>query len=364
MTDLASRSTPPAVDDDLVAEPMAAIERRLHEVLDSESRRWSRVDPELVTCFELVSEFIANGGKRLRPAFCVLAHLGVGGRPDDERLMDLGAALELLHTFALVHDDVMDGSDLRRHAPTVHRAMAARHTDGGWSGEQRRFGEGMAVLLGDLTFVYATRLTAGMPTPVIELFGELQIELHVGQYLDLLGAARGDDDAERADRVLLYKTAKYSVERPLHLGVALNGRLEALRDPLSRLGLAVGRAFQLRDDLLGALGEPAVTGKPIGEDFREGKRTALIHHARRWADEGGHPAAGAALDRLGQPDLDDEGVRSIQQVLVRSGAVAASEGRIAELMAHAEATLATTDMTEPARQGIARLARRCAWREA
>src|SRR5687768_1291869 len=206
----------------------------------------------------------------MRPAFAFWSFVGYGGDPLDPRLVDLGAALEMLHTFALVHDDVMDGSAVRRHAPTVHCSLQADHERYGWSGERRRFGEGMAVLLGDLAFVYADFLTSTLPHPVRRCFHDMKVELHVGQYLDLWGAAQRNQTVDRTASVTRYKTAKYSVERPLHLGAALigDGALQPESTQarcLTAYGLAVGEAFQLRDDLLGAYGDPQITGKPIGD---------------------------------------------------------------------------------------------------
>ncbi len=339
-----------------------AVDARLDDLLVGEQRRWRAVHDDLDVGFDLLRRFIANGGKRLRPAFCFWAFVGAGGDPTDGRIADLGAAVEMLHTFALVHDDVMDGSDTRRHAPTVHRAVEALHADAHWSGEARRFSEGMAVLLGDLAFVYADRLVAAFPRAVTDLFGEMQVELHVGQYLDMMGAARRDLDRERAETVIRYKTAKYSVERPLHLGAALAGRLDDLGPGLSRFGLAVGEAFQLRDDVLGAFGDPAETGKPAGDDFREGKQTLLVHLARTWADATGHPGAGTLIARLGEPDLGPAEIAGLRELIEESGARSAVEARIDELVTEGLAALAACDLHATARDELAELARRSAWR--
>jgi len=339
-----------------------AVDARLDTLLVDEQERWRAVHPDLDVGFDLLRRFIANGGKRIRPAFCFWAFVGAGGDADDRRIADLGAAVEMLHTFALVHDDVMDGSDTRRHAPTVHRAVEGLHAASAWRGEPRRFSEGMAILLGDLAFVYADRLVAEFPREVTDLFGEMQVELHVGQYLDMMGAARRDLDRDRAETVIRYKTAKYSVERPLHLGAALAGRLGDLGDGLSSFGLAVGEAFQLRDDVLGAFGDPAETGKPTGDDFREGKQTLLVHLARRWATDGGHTAAHQLLERLGEVDLAPAEVEGLREVLDASGARAAVEARVDELVTDGLAALGDLDLAPVAAAELADLARRSAWR--
>src|SRR5207248_344040 len=197
-------------------------------------------------------DLVLAGGKRLRPAFCHWGFVGAGGAPDDPMVVDAGAALELLHTFALVHDDVMDGSGRRRGMATVHRAFEDRHAAAGWSGE------GVAILVGDLAFVYADILLAAAPAPAGQVFSELRLEVNIGQYLDLLGTARRDATPELAERICQYKSGKYTIERPLHLGAALAGRLDDLAPAYTAYGMPLGEAFQLRDDLLGAFGDSSL----------------------------------------------------------------------------------------------------------
>jgi geranylgeranyl diphosphate synthase type I len=329
------------------------IEARVGALLDEEAVRWCLVDPELLEPIEALRDFVMGGGKRLRPAFCHWAFVGAGGDPDDPAVVDAGAALELLHTFALVHDDVMDGSALRRGRATVHLTFARRHVLAGWRGEARRFGEGVAILVGDLAFVYADMLLGGMPQPAaLEVFNELRIELNVGQYLDMLGTAQGRADQGTARRIACYKSAKYTVERPLHLGAALAGRLDELAPPLSAYGLPLGEAFQLRDDLLGAFGDSAVTGKPVGEDLREGKPTPLLALANARA---GREAA-ALLDRVGAVDLGDDEVAALQAVLVDTGARDDTERQVERLVTKAVDALPAIPLTVDARQALAELA--------
>ena len=190
----------------------------------------------------------------------------------------------------------MDGSTLRRGRPAVHAAFETRHDAIGGRGERRRFGEGAAILIGDFAFVYADILFAGAPDAARAVFDELRLELCVGQFLDLVGTAGGSADPEQAARIERYKSGKYTVERPLHLGAALAGRLDELAAPLSAVGLPLGEAFQLRDDLLGVFGDPAVTGKPVGDDLREGKLTPLVAAAAARADAGSSAAPGRLGD--------------------------------------------------------------------
>jgi geranylgeranyl diphosphate synthase, type I len=300
------------------------VDERIRSLLDGEIRRWSAVDPELAEPLACLSGFILAGGKRLRPAFCHWAYVGAGGDEGDPAVVDAGAAFELLQAFALLHDDVMDGSDRRRGTPTVHRVFEDRHRGGAWRGEGRRFGEGVAILLGDLAFVYADLLLAGAPRAARDVFDELRVELNVGQYLDVLGTARGEVDLVAARRIASYKSGRYTVERPLHVGAALAGRLDELQAPLSAYGLPLGEAFQLRDDVLGAFGDAAATGKPVGDDLREGKPTPLLALAAARAD----PAQAALLGRVGTASLSADEIHRLQAVLVATGALDEVERRI------------------------------------
>ncbi|MGH3849604.1 MAG: polyprenyl synthetase family protein, partial [Pseudonocardiaceae bacterium] len=299
----------------------ANVDSCISSLLDGELARWGSVDPELTAPFVALRDLVLAGGKRLRPAFCHWAFVGAGGSPNEPELWNAGAALELLHTFALIHDDVMDGSATRRGLDTIHLLFEARHYLESWRGEGRRFGEGVAILAGDLAFVYADRMLAGAPPEAIDVFTELRLEVNIGQYLDLVGTARGVVSEGSARRISRFKSGKYTIERPLHLGAALAGRLAELAAPLSAYGLPLGDAFQLRDDLLGVFGDATVTGKPVGEDLREGKPTLL------WvfAAEGASGAGARVLERYGADDLSDQEVAALQEVLVNSGAVARLE---------------------------------------
>ena len=328
------------------------VESRVSVLLDAELERWTAVDPNLAEPVAALRDLVLAGGKRLRPAFCHWAYVGAGGDPDDDAVVDAGAALELLHTFALVHDDIMDGSATRRGTDTIHVQFEAGHAVDGWRGEARRFGEGVAILVGDLSFVYADRLLAGAPAAAHDVFTELRIEVNIGQYLDLLGTARGRVDEGTARRISRFKSGKYTVERPLHLGAALAGRLDDLAAPLSAYGLPLGEAFQLRDDLLGVFGDGAITGKPVGEDLREGKPTLLFALAAQQASA----ADVAVLSTYGNAELDEDGVIALQDVLLTSGAVEAVEGNIDRLVVEAVEALDGAPLTAPARQALVDLA--------
>jgi geranylgeranyl diphosphate synthase type I len=338
----------------------ARVDERLGRLFDAEITRWQSIDPAIVAPLRALRHLVDAGGKRLRPAFCFWAFMGAGGDPDDPRIVDAAAAFELLHAFALVHDDVMDGSDTRRGAATTHVEFAREHQAADWRGEARRYGEGVAILIGDLSHVYADMLLGDVGADAATVWHELRLELNVGQYLDLLATARADRDRVVAHRIARYKSGKYTIERPLHVGAALAGRLGDLQAPLSAYGDPLGEAFQLRDDVLGAFGDPAVTGKPVGQDLREGKPTPLLAAAVERASDG----RSNLLDRVGQPGLSNGDVLAIQQLLVDSGALDEIERLIDRLTARATDAIDAADITPRARAELVDLAHFVASRDA
>jgi geranylgeranyl diphosphate synthase type I len=330
------------------------VEVRLEEHLAPELARWAALDPDLRDPMEEIRRLVLTGGKRLRPAFCHWGYVGAGGDGDAAIVADAGAAFELMHAFALFHDDVMDDAASRRGEPTTHTVFAARHDAAGWAGESRRFGEGIAILIGDLAFVYADQLLAGANAVAWRIWNELRIELNVGQVLDILGSVGGVRDVEQAERICRYKSGKYTIERPLHLGAALAApdRFDELAPALSRYGLPLGDAFQMRDDVMGAFGDTTATGKPVGGDLREGKPTPLLARALAAAT----PAQRSVLARVGRPGLDDRGVADVQQVIVDTGALADLEATIARLTDAAIDALDHVELVDPARTELVALA--------
>ena len=330
----------------------APVEARLRSILETERARWVAVDADLAAPIDVLTRFVLDGGKRLRPAFCHWAFVGAGGAPGDSGVIDAGAAFEMLHAFALIHDDVMDGSSIRRGESTVHVTFDADHQESAWSGEARRFGEGIAILIGDLAEVYADRLMSNAPAAAFEVWNELKIELNIGQFLDVLGAARGGVDLQTARRIVRYKSGKYTIERPLHVGAALAGRLDELEEPLSHYGEPLGEAFQLRDDILGTFGDTARTGKPVGDDLREGKPTPILAVAHERAT----PTQLRTLERIGCLDLSLDEILAIQTVFTDTGALAEIESSISHLTAQAIKALEIIDVTTEAHQALEALA--------
>jgi geranylgeranyl diphosphate synthase type I len=336
---------------------LAAVGDRVAALIDrtlaAEGDRWADVDLALLDAFTSLRAMVAAGGKRLRPAFCHWGWVAAGGDPDAADIISAGAAIELLHTSALAHDDIVDGSTRRRGQRCLHVDYADRHRVHHWRGDSRRYGDGAAILIGDLAFVYADQFLHGAPRAAQRVFTELRIEVNVGQLLDLFGTATGEATVAQARTICVYKSGKYTIERPLHLGAALAGRLEDLAAPFSEYGVPLGEAFQLQDDLLGAFGDDEVLGKGVGDDFREGKPTALYALARSRA-EGAD--AGLLRDRFGQADLRGDEVAAIQEIFVRTGARAEVESMVAALADRAVRTLAVAPIEAVARQELEALA--------
>jgi geranylgeranyl diphosphate synthase, type I len=337
------------------------VERCLIELLDHEDARWTALAPELAAPLNSVRSLLMAGGKRLRPAFCHWGFIGAGGHDGDPASVRAGAAFELLQAFALFHDDVMDGSSTRRGERTVHLEFSDLHQAEQWTGEARRFGEGVAILVGDLAFVYADQLLTGAPPAAIDIWNELRIELNIGQYLDIVGTARRERDRGAAERIARYKSGKYTIERPLHLGAMLVApeRRAELLPALSAYGLPLGDAFQLRDDVLGAFGDEATTGKPVGDDLVEGKPTPLLAIATARANA---PDL-ETLDLVGRPGIGDREVTEIQQVLVNTGALAELEQVISDLAHSAIVAIHRAPISLTAQDELEALARYVAWRE-
>ena len=333
------------------------LERVLRSHLAEQEAGLAATDPAITELAAAVTELVEAGGKRLRPAFVYWGHEAAAGeRPD--LAIGAGAAIELLHTFALLHDDVMDRSEVRRGRPVAARALA--HGD---ARDPAWFGTSAAILAGDLAHVWADELFDGLPFPLEvarraqQRWAELQREVIAGQYLDLRLAEAAEPDDDDAVKVALLKTARYSVTRPLQLGAALAGGDDDLDDRLAAYGDAVGLVFQLRDDVLGLFGDPKVTGKGCLDDLREGKRTLLVIRALGLAD----PLERAELEAaLGDRDLDLDGAARCCDIVTGSGALASVEARIrAE---HGRALAALDGLPDRAARALADLADLAAFR--
>ncbi|MBB2941659.1 geranylgeranyl diphosphate synthase type I [Actinoplanes lutulentus] len=334
------------------------VDKALAGFLATQRARLLEIDPALDEVAGTVSAFVLGGGKRLRPAFAYWGFRGAGGTDSDEVVAAV-SALEFVQASALIHDDLMDRSDTRRGEPSVHRRYESRHIAAGWRGDATGFGDSAAVLLGDLALVWSDEMLHGSGLPLADLararqvFDQMRTEVTVGQYLDVLTQATADTSLERAGKVARFKAAKYTVERPLLLGAALAGGGPEVFAAYAAFGLPLGEAFQMRDDVLGVFGDPERTGKPAGDDLREGKRTYLVASAFAVIDE----PARAELDAgLGAPGLDDAGVERLRAIIRDSGALAATESRIDTLGAEALDALKQAPIEDEARSVLFALA--------
>ena len=330
------------------------VDAQLAQTVASQHKRWAAVDPDLELPLSEVERLVLSGGKRIRPAFCYWGFRAAGGDAQSTTPTRVGAAIELLHVFALFHDDIMDGALTRRGQVTSHTSLAQLHSTSHWAGESRRFGEGAAILIGDLTHVISDQLLGDIPNAARDIWHEMRLEVNVGQYLDMLGSARRERSREVAQRICRYKSAKYTIERPLHLG-ALTADVERgtqLLPLLSQFGLPLGDAFQLRDDVLGVFGDTTVTGKPVGDDLREGKPTLLLAYAYEKANS----AQRKILDRVGSADLGNDEIIDMQTVIVDTNALHDVETTITSLRDVAIDDLKKSDVDISAIEALEQLA--------
>lgn len=348
-----------------------AVSGALMEFLDSQDASLTAMHPLTAPLLERARLF-TTGGKRLRPAFCAWAYAAVA---DADRLPDAviraASSLDLLHVSALVHDDVMDASDHRRGFPSAHRQFEADHRAAGWRGDPAQFGRAGAILLGDLLLMWSVEMfrrsgldaaTLDRTQPYLE---HVRAEVTAGQYLDVIAQAHDPHALTRTPQarealsgliatVVTWKSASYTIRRPLHIGATIAGANTAQLQALTAFGQPLGRAFQYRDDVLGIYGDAALTGKDSGEDLRAGKLTLLAAEAfgRAGADDSAELAA-----LFGDPALTLAQVERARQIIDASGARAAVEDEIRREYDAALAALADADLTDAGRAGLAGLAR-------
>ncbi|MBN9177042.1 MAG: polyprenyl synthetase family protein [Microbacterium sp.] len=349
--------------------PIEAVSQRLASFLDTRAREWSGFGPEATVFVENAASTL-SGGKRLRARFCVTGWQAVADHGDAPKtpsgdVLAAAAALEIFHAAALVHDDIIDNSDTRRGRPAAHRALEAEHTASGWAGSAEAFGRSAAILLGDLLVAWSDDLLedglrdAPHAAGARDVYGLMRREVTVGQFLDIAEEAAfvtapDAEHAERALRVASLKSARYSIQHPLLLGGALAGADAAQSAALSAFGHPLGLAFQLRDDVLGVFGDSAVTGKPSGDDLREGKRTVLVAYTR----EALGPAERRTFDALiGDPTLDAAQVAAAQETIAASGALTRVEGLIDAYADEADRALRDTPLAAGPVEALRALAR-------
>jgi geranylgeranyl diphosphate synthase, type I len=359
----------------VLAASAARVDAALQERLGVLLPRLSALHPALGPVSEHLVSFL-EGGKRIRPTLLLLGYVAGGGGTgghgvgDDgtgaaggagrDTVMGPALALELLHTCALLHDDVIDRAATRRGRPTVHHAVAAEHRAAGWAGDALGYGEATAILLGDLAFVQADELFLEADVAAEDLlagfrrFTVLREEVMAGQYLDLHAATARLTSRELALTVATLKSGRYSVARPLEIGALLAGAEPALVAGLGGVGDPLGRAFQVRDDLLGVFGEEAVTGKSVASDLAEGKRTLLIAEAAERLDG---PDRERLETGLGDPDLSAGEAAALRDLLEACGARAATERYVEEAVDEALAALAELDLEDEVAAELTEVAR-------
>jgi geranylgeranyl diphosphate synthase type I len=339
------------------------VARALSQFMTGQRAVLAGISPEMLPWIDSMTELLA-GGKRLRPAFCYWGWRAAGGQECPE-IYTAAATLELLQASALVHDDVMDSSDTRRGRAAVHRQFAARAADAGFAGTADAFGAGAAILIGDALLSWTDELfhRSGLPPETLRrgqpMLDAMRTEVAAGQYLDLVNQVTGNDSVHSAMQVVTYKTAKYTIERPLHLGAAMAASPDdpaaaaSVAGTCTEYGLPLGTAFQLRDDILGIFGDPALTGKPVTGDISEGKRTVLMALARE-------RASAVQLDvlerHLGDRALTEDGAAEVRNVIIETGALAECEMLISASVKEAVSALDGALITGDARQALAELA--------
>lgn len=320
-----------------------AVDARLHRFLTDRHADYDAIDPVITDAVDCLAEFV-TGGKRLRPLFAwagLRAALDGGGgsvapSTGPDQLLDAVSSLEFIQACALIHDDIIDHSDTRRGRPTTHRRFEAFHRDRSWSGDSADYGESQAILVGDLAFAWADDMLtdSGVDAAALararEPWRRMRTEVIAGQMLDIALENNGSEDPGQPLKVNTYKTAAYTVERPLHLGAALGAADDRTIELLRTVGRDIGIAFQLEDDYLGVFGDPTVTGKAAGDDLRCGKRTWLVMRALASADRSDPAAAARLRDGIGAVDSDTE-VDELRQIIVDSGAAQQNSARVREL---------------------------------
>ena len=337
----------------------SAVEEELAIFLNFESAYLNSISTELSPVSEALTAFLLDSGKRLRPLFAYAGFTAAGGSLEKPVVRAM-AALELLQACALIHDDLMDGSDTRRGKPSIHRHFESIHVQDELDGFAPQYGLSAAVLLGDLALVWSDQMinSAGLTTEqfarVFPYYNEMRVELMAGQFLDIHEQTQKTTSVDRSMKIARYKSGKYTIERPLHLGAAMTSSPSPeLFAALSAYGLPLGEAFQLRDDLLGVFGDPSVTGKPAGDDLREGKRTVLIAMTN---DRQSEAQREIARKHFGKPDLDAQGVELLREIIESTGARAELEATIERLTDQALTAAQSAVFTEDGNAMLAELA--------
>ena len=341
---------------DAIQDSFRSLATEFRTKLEERLRGWLTIkEPDAATdsvasreLTEVLTQFVGRGGKRIRPALLYYTYRACGGH-SDEKVMPMAMAVELLHTYLLIHDDIMDHADVRRGEPAAHVMYSTLHSEHRWRGDSVHFGRSVAILLGDLAQTYSLELYSSVDlAPEVagefrQQFSAMCQEVVLGQYLEMTAGYREHLEEDELLRVLRMKSGRYSVERPVQLGYLLARAPEATRQALTTYGLEMGEAFQLQDDLLGMFGDAETVGKPVGSDLVEGKFTLLIHHALRHLPE---ENAVELRQALGNPALDSEQIDRLQRLIEVSGARDRVQTMIEERLGQARAAVTSLELSE------------------
>ncbi len=334
---------------------LTQVQENLDSFCHKQRSDFEAISADLVPVVDFTQSLL-QGGKRFRALFCYWAWRSALSQSlhqqsqaevaeSEAAIAGIAASLEMFHAAALVHDDLLDQSDTRRGAPAIHKRFETLHAEKAWAGSPERFGVAGSVLVGDLMLGWSSEIFGNAllhsPTREIESacrdeFSLMRVEVMAGQYLDVLeenaAATRSLSEAVgRAEKVILYKTAKYSIEAPLRIGAAFAGADQATLNSFTSFGIPLGIAFQLRDDILGVFGDPSVTGKPAGDDLREGKRTVLVALTKQSLAARSNSMSDAFEELLTSRELETQQIEFMQQLIKESGALDKTERMINEL---------------------------------
>lgn len=359
---------------------LAQIQTNLDDFCVKQRSDFEAISSDLIPVVDYTQSLL-QGGKRFRALFCYWAwraslsessyHQSEQEVNDSEQaIAGIAASLEMFHAAALVHDDLLDQSDTRRGAPAIHKRFESLHKEKQWAGAPERFGVAGSVLVGDLMLGWSSEIfgNALLHSPNREIesacrdeFSLMRVEVMAGQYLDVLeeNAATTRPVKEgvgRAEKVILYKTAKYSIEAPLRIGAAFAGADQSTLNVFTQFGIPLGIAFQLRDDILGVFGDPSVTGKPAGDDLREGKRTVLVALTREALTEQSPSMANSFEELLTSRELDAQQIAFMQKLIQESGALEKTERMITELADRSLDSLESSNLEETAKSALKLLA--------
>jgi len=316
------------------------VEKELDLFFKDKLEKADKIDPSSKQMIELLKEFTLRGGKRLRAALVYYGYRCFSNKNLKE-IIKASVTMELIQSYLLIHDDIIDNDDLRRNGPTLHisyKNIAKRKYK---KIDSNHFGLSMAILAGDICAAFANEIMAKLKIKEknkIQALNVLNHSLHhviYGQVLDVLSELRiiTNKDIEKIHRL---KTATYTIESPLHIGALLAGAKQKHLKTLSNYAIPLGKAFQIKDDILGMFGEKEKVGKPVGSDIKEGKKNLLILKAL----ESATPAQRQAIEEaLGNQDLTKNQLNQVRAIVIKTGSLSYSQNLAKNLVKKAKSAI-------------------------